>query len=228
MNFDPAALGNFLLILTAWAAAFLAALWLSLVFWTYRDIKARARDPLSRILAVLVVAVLFIPGIVIYLILRPSHTLEQEYQHTLEEEALLQAIEDAPLCPGCGRRIKDNWSICPNCHTKLRKNCHHCGKLMELPWNICPYCGTPAPGMRREHLTLDEALRPLGVDMDTLDEPTDESVVGEPLLDVESFEEQEEDREEREEQEEQDLEPPVELPPEAGIEDIIESEPLEE
>lgn len=227
MNFDPAALGNFLLVLTAWAAAFLAALWLSLVFWTYRDIKARARDPLSRILAVLVVAVLFIPGIVIYLILRPSHTLEQEYQHTLEEEALLQAIEDAPLCPGCGRRVKDNWSICPNCHTKLRKNCHHCGKLMELPWNICPYCGTPAPGMRREHLTLDEALRPLGVDTDTLDEPTDESVVGEPLLDVESFEEQE-DREEREEQEEQDLEPPVELPPEAGTEDIIESESLEE
>lgn len=227
MNFDPAALGNILLILTAWAAAFLAALWLSLVFWTYRDIKARARDPLSRILAVLVVAVLFIPGIVIYLILRPSHTLEQEYQHTLEEEALLQAIEDAPLCPGCGRRVKDNWSICPNCHTKLRKNCHHCGKLMELPWNICPYCGTPAPGMRREHLTLDEALRPLGVDTDTLDEPTDESVVGESLLDVESFEEQE-DREEREEQEEQDLEPPVELPPEAGTEDIIESESLEE
>jgi RNA polymerase subunit RPABC4/transcription elongation factor Spt4 len=227
MNFDPAALGNILLILTAWAAAFLAALWLSLVFWTYRDIKARARDPLSRILAVLIVAVLFIPGIVIYLILRPSHTLEQEYQHTLEEEALLQAIEDAPLCPGCGRRVKDNWSICPNCHTKLRKNCHHCGKLMELPWNICPYCGTPAPGMRREHLTLDEALRPLGVDTDTLDEPTDESVVGEPLLDVESFEEQE-DREEREEQEEQDLEPPVELPPEAGTEDIIESESLEE
>lgn len=31
---------------------------------------------------------------------------------------------------------------------------------MELPWNICPFCGTPAPGMRRENLTLDEALRP--------------------------------------------------------------------
>jgi len=32
--------------------------------------------------------------------------------------------------------------------------------LMELPWNLCPYCGTPAPGMRRENLTLDDALRP--------------------------------------------------------------------
>ena len=32
---------------------------------------------------------------------------------------------------------------------------------MELPWNLCPHCGTPTPGMRREDLTLDEALSPL-------------------------------------------------------------------
>jgi hypothetical protein len=161
MNFDPSALGDTFLILTAWGGAFIAALWLSLIFWTFRDIKARARDPLLRILAVLVVTVLFLPGLAIYLILRPARTLEDEYQHTLEEEALLQAIEEAPLCPGCGRRIKENWLLCPNCHTRLKKNCHHCGKLMELPWNLCPYCGTPAPGMRRENITLDDALRPL-------------------------------------------------------------------
>jgi RNA polymerase subunit RPABC4/transcription elongation factor Spt4 len=166
MHFDPTSLSNFLLILTAWGAAFIAALWLSLVIWTYRDIRGRARDPLARILAVLVVAVLFLPGIVIYLILRPPRTLEEEYQHTLEEEALLQSIEESSVCPGCGRRIKDNWLVCPNCHTKLKKNCHQCGKLMELPWNLCPYCATPAPGMRRENLTLDEALRPPPVDVE--------------------------------------------------------------
>ena len=54
-----------MLIVTAWGGAFLAALWLSLIVWTYRDIRARARDPLGRILAVLVVAVLFLPGIVV-------------------------------------------------------------------------------------------------------------------------------------------------------------------
>ncbi len=166
MRFDPTSLSNFMLFLAAWGGAFFAALWLSLVIWTYRDIRQRARDPLARILAVLVVAVLFLPGSVIYLILRPPRTLEEEYQHTLEEEALLQSIEESTLCPGCSRRIKENWTVCPNCHTKLRKNCHKCGKLMELPWNLCPFCGTPAPGMRRENLTLDEALRQIGPELE--------------------------------------------------------------
>ena len=161
MTIDPVTLRNILLVLTGFAAAFTAALWLSLLIWTYRDIRQRARDPLARILAVLVVAILFLPGILIYLILRPGQTLEDEYQHTLEEEALLQSIEDNPLCPGCGRRVRDEWLACPNCYTKLKKTCHQCGKPMELPWNLCPYCGTPAPGMRRDNLTMDEALRTL-------------------------------------------------------------------
>jgi RNA polymerase subunit RPABC4/transcription elongation factor Spt4 len=163
MSFDPASLSNLVLILTAWGGAFIAALWLSLVIWTYRDIRNRARDPLARILAMLVVAVLFLPGIVIYLILRPARTLEDEYQQTLEEEALLQSIEESNLCPGCGRKIHEGWMICPGCQTRLKKPCHQCGKLMDLPWNLCPYCGTPAPGMRREGLTLNEALKPVVV-----------------------------------------------------------------
>ena len=158
---DPQSLNNLITGLTAWAAAFLAALWLSLIVWTFRDIKARAHDPLLRVLAVIIVAILFIPGIVIYLILRPPHTLEDEYQHTLEEEALLQSLEDLPVCPGCGRHTKENWMLCPTCHTRLKKTCHQCRKLMDLAWNLCPYCGTPSPGMRRENLTIDDITRPI-------------------------------------------------------------------
>lgn len=164
MPFDPTFLSNFLLVLTAFGGAFLAALWIALVSWTYRDIRARARDPLVQILSALLVAVLNLPGVLVYLILRPARTLEEEYQHTLEEESLLQALEELPLCPGCERRVKDDWQVCPNCHTKLKKECHHCHKLMELPWNICPYCGTPVPGMRQESLSMDEALRTLHID----------------------------------------------------------------
>jgi RNA polymerase subunit RPABC4/transcription elongation factor Spt4 len=162
MTLDPTFVSNLILVLTGFGGAFLVALWISLVIWTYRDIRTRARDPLVQTLATLLVAVLNLPGILVYLILRPPRTLEEEYQRTLEEEALLQALEDLPLCPGCERRVKDDWQVCPNCHTKLKKNCENCNRLMELPWNICPYCGTPAAGMRRDASTsVDEALRGL-------------------------------------------------------------------
>ncbi|MCS6994213.1 MAG: zinc ribbon domain-containing protein [Anaerolineales bacterium] len=150
MPLDPTLFNSILLIATAFGGAFLAALWLALVIWTWRDIRSRARDPLAHVLAVLVVAALNLPGILVYLILRPPRTLEEDYQRTLEEEALLASIEDQALCPGCERRIREDWQVCPNCHTRLKKTCPHCGKLMELPWNICPYCGTPAPGLKRE------------------------------------------------------------------------------
>jgi RNA polymerase subunit RPABC4/transcription elongation factor Spt4 len=161
---DPITLKNILLILTGFATAFISALWLSLIIWTYRDIRRRVRDRMVRVLAVLVVAILFLPGLLIYVILRPSNTLENEYQQTLEEEALLQSIEDNSVCPGCNRQIKEDWVACPNCHTKLKKPCHQCGKLMELAWNLCPYCGTPGPGMRRDNMSMDEALSSLPLD----------------------------------------------------------------
>jgi hypothetical protein len=166
MPVDSTNLSTLFLVLTAWGAAFLLALWIGLIVWTYRDIRSRSRDSFLRILAVVLVLLLFIPGIVVYLLLRPPRTLDDEYQQTLEEEALLQAVEDSPLCPGCARRVKELWMVCPSCHTKLKKPCHVCGKLMELPWNLCPYCGTPTPGMRREGMTMDDALRTLPMEGD--------------------------------------------------------------
>ena len=156
MVLDPSNLSTIILMATAFTAAFLAALWLSLLIWTYRDVRRRSRDPLVAILAVLVVAVLFLPGIIIYLILRPSQTIEEEYENTLHEEALLQSIEDAQLCPACGRRTKEDWVACPYCHTTIKKNCRKCRKLMNPAWTMCPHCGTPT-----EDLSLNPAVDPL-------------------------------------------------------------------
>lgn len=158
MMIDPALLKQISMIGTGFAAAFLAALWLSLIFWTFRDIRSRSRDPFMRILAVIVVAILSLPGILVYLVLRPTRTIEEEYQHSLEEEALLQTIEDAAVCPGCSRRVQHDWVACPNCHVRLKKTCAHCGKSIELPWNLCPYCGTPVPGARIDSSSTDNTL----------------------------------------------------------------------
>ena len=157
MNLNASSLNNIVLILTGFGAAFLAALWVSLVVWTYRDIRSRSTDSLTQTLATLLVGILNIPGALVYLVLRPPRTLEEEYQRTLEEEALLAAIEDQLLCPGCERRVDPEWILCPNCHTKLKKTCRECGRLMELSWNVCPYCGAPEPGVRLKTETSENA-----------------------------------------------------------------------
>ncbi len=141
-------LENLTILALAFGGAFLVALWVSLMLWTYRDARNRLRDPLMHWLAVLLPAVLNLPGVLIYLILRPGRTLEEEYQQLLEEEALLTAIEEQPVCPGCERQAHHDWQYCPYCHTRLKKICQTCGQKMELSWNLCPYCGEPVPGAR--------------------------------------------------------------------------------
>ncbi|HVO69847.1 MAG TPA: zinc ribbon domain-containing protein [Aggregatilineaceae bacterium] len=153
---DRETVNNILLYLITGTGAVVAAIWLGLILWTWRDMRFRSRDPLAQIAASLMVAVLGIFGIVIYIMLRPPETLAEAYERSLEEEALLQNIEQKPVCAGCGRPIKDDWQVCPYCHTKLKKPCVNCGRLLELPWNLCPYCAAvqvyetqAAPGVRR-------------------------------------------------------------------------------
>jgi RNA polymerase subunit RPABC4/transcription elongation factor Spt4 len=135
----------FLMMFAALFAAFLTAVWVSVVIWTFRDIRSRSRDIFAQILATLMVFIFFplfpFPGLVLYLLLRPRETLSDIYERSLEEEALLQGIEERLACPGCNRRIEEEFMVCPTCHTRLKKACPACGRLLHLRWNICPFCG---------------------------------------------------------------------------------------
>ena len=137
-------LSNLVTLMVIPLAAWSTALWVGLIIWTFKDMRARSRDPFAQIMAAVMVAVLTVPGWLIYLMLRPRETLAEAYERALEEEALLQEIEERPACPGCSRPILDGWKLCPHCHTKLRKNCQMCDQLLELQWTLCPYCGSMA------------------------------------------------------------------------------------
>jgi RNA polymerase subunit RPABC4/transcription elongation factor Spt4 len=140
----------FLAMFVALLVAFLTAAWVSAVIWAFRDIRARSRDVFAHVLATLLVLLFFplfpIPGLILYWILRPRETLTEVYERTLEEEALLQGIEERMACPGCNRRIADDFLFCPTCHTRLKKACVACGRMLHLKWSICPYCGASQSG----------------------------------------------------------------------------------
>ncbi|MDF1513774.1 MAG: zinc ribbon domain-containing protein [Anaerolineae bacterium] len=128
--------------LTLVTAVFLTSLWLGMVLWTFRDIRSRSRDIIVQLLATIMVGILTLPGLLVYFLTRPRETLAEAYEHALEQEALLQAIEEPEVCSGCGSKVNAEFSFCPYCHTHLKKACPACDRILELDWNICPYCGT--------------------------------------------------------------------------------------
>ncbi len=142
-SFQIEQMSGLLLTVLALLTATLTALWLSLIVWTFRDMRSRTRDVLAQVLAALVVAILNIPGLLVYLVLRPPERLSEQYERALEEEALLREIEDKLVCPGCGAAAKEEWRVCPYCHTRLKKECQNCHELLDLSWTLCPYCEAP-------------------------------------------------------------------------------------
>lgn len=133
-------------ILVALAGAYLVAFWFVLVVWAYRDIESRSRNVVTQVFSTLIVVLFFVPGVLLYLILRPKETLDQSFQRSLEEEYLLQDLEELPLCPTCHRYVDDDFALCPHCHSQLRESCTGCSRLVDLRWAICPYCSTVQGG----------------------------------------------------------------------------------
>jgi hypothetical protein len=129
-------------VVLAFTGAFMLAIWLSLIIWTFRDVRSRSRDVFAILLATLMVVIFGPLGLLLYFLLRPPTTLAELYERSLEEEALLQDIEERIVCPGCRRKIETEWMVCPDCHAILKRQCVTCGKLLHLRWDICPYCVT--------------------------------------------------------------------------------------
>jgi len=125
-------------------------LWLSVVVWVYRDIRDRTRDSSLQVLSVFVVLMFFpgfnLPGLSLYLLMRPQNTLEEAYARSLEEEALLRELGDEGSCPSCRRLVDKDFQFCPSCQTQLKDQCAKCERLLSFAWVACPSCGKARPG----------------------------------------------------------------------------------
>ena len=133
--------GNLIRIVAAVAGAYWAILWLSAIVWTYRDVKDRNSDLTSQVVAVFLVIVFNIPGLFLYMILRPPLTMAEAYERNLETEAILHEVGEVRACPSCKGRVEPEFFFCPHCAAALREPCHACGKPLSLTWQACPYCG---------------------------------------------------------------------------------------
>ena len=135
-------------------------LWLSAVVWVYRDVRNRTADQVSQLVAVVLVAVFNVPGLVVYLVIRPQTTLADAYERSLEAEAILHELQlTASSCQGCRRPIDDDFNICPFCRVVLREPCRTCSRLVRTSWTACPYCATERQPSRQQPMPPPQAGR---------------------------------------------------------------------
>ena len=124
-------------------AAFAAVLWVALAFHVVRDARRRSTSPTFIALAA---GLGFVPpflGALIYLVIRPPSTLDEERTLQFEEETLHDAPDEAVRtrpCPSCGKDIESDFVLCPYCRTQFARRCAGCLRSLRLGWAICPYC----------------------------------------------------------------------------------------
>jgi RNA polymerase subunit RPABC4/transcription elongation factor Spt4 len=127
--------------------------------------QGRTANPVLPYLAAALVIgftpIFFLFGIIVYRIIRPQERLGEAYERGLAEEALIAEIEQIEHCATCGRKVNEEWIICPTCRTRLKRVCPHCSKLVGLDWSMCAWCGRDFE--RREALAAIGAMpaRPL-------------------------------------------------------------------
>jgi RNA polymerase subunit RPABC4/transcription elongation factor Spt4 len=155
-------LNSVLQIAIGFLSAFIISLYLSIIIWTFRDIRSRTRDVFAQLLATLLVIVFSLPGLLLYVILRPNDTMAAGYERALEEEALLRDVEERSLCPNCKAPAERDYLICPECRTRLRRKCSRCSRLLDLRWGVCAYCGLDQQAPLAEPVGGSGAARPGG------------------------------------------------------------------
>jgi RNA polymerase subunit RPABC4/transcription elongation factor Spt4 len=124
---------------------YIVVIWLASAYWAFRDMQGRTANPVVPYLAAALVIgftpVLFLLGILVYRIIRPQERLGEAYERGLAEEALIAEIEQIEHCATCGRKVHEDWIICPTCRTRLKRVCPHCSRLVGLDWSLCAWCG---------------------------------------------------------------------------------------
>jgi hypothetical protein len=122
-------------------AAYLLVLWVAMVLWTYNDVRTRSRDISAHALSVALVAAFSLPGLLLYLILRPQENLAEAYNRELEAEMLFRDLRREVACPMCARHINNEYVTCPYCRYALRVPCARCDRHLDTTWVACAYCG---------------------------------------------------------------------------------------
>ena len=97
----------------------------------------------------LILSILSIISAIVELIVFVVAVKKKEYYQPSKEEldnAMRKVggakVKSVSECPKCKDLVELDWSLCPNCGSKLPKFCANCGEELKIMQDTCPKCGT--------------------------------------------------------------------------------------
>lgn len=133
----------------------LGAFWIVVLYWVWLDSGERTTKKSVRIAYLILVALLFVVGLIIYMLIRPSQTIQEIYWADLERRYLKYETAELGDCPKCGTQLFPGFTYCPNCRYVLKVKCSQCGVEMDKQYRYCPSCGNR---MREKSQVVNEEL----------------------------------------------------------------------
>ncbi len=120
----------------------LIVFWIVVLYWVWLDSGERTSNKTVKFSYVLLVAVLNIVGLIIYLIIRPTQTIEEIYWSDLERRYLKYETAELGDCTKCGRQLFPGFNFCPHCRETIKIKCPNCRVNIDKRSKFCPFCGT--------------------------------------------------------------------------------------
>ena len=120
----------------------LIVFWIVVLYWVWLDSGERSSNKFVRFSYVLLVAALNVVGWIIYLIIRPTQTIEEIYWSDLERRYLKYETSELGDCAKCGRQLYPGFVFCPHCRERIKIKCPGCKVSVDKKSKFCPHCGT--------------------------------------------------------------------------------------
>lgn len=124
--------------------------WIVVIGWAWSDAVERYRSKGAAFMIVILLLLINIFGLIIYIIIRPKLTKEEEYWNDLEKRFLKYEAQGIGDCPHCGYEVQPSFIYCPSCGKSLRVKCKSCEMYLEPDWKICPFCGKRQRSEKKE------------------------------------------------------------------------------
>lgn len=127
-------------LVTTVLMGYVVVLWLALTVWSAMDVFSRSKNWFIRFGSIFLVGFGFFFGFVLYLIIRPQTTIDDQKIRDLEEK-MLEGQAKTFVCPRCSEMVREDFLFCANCGLVVKKECPSCKRALEVAWIQCPFCG---------------------------------------------------------------------------------------